>query len=135
MKLYKIGEFSKIANVSVKTLRYYDEINLFKPIEIDIYSQYRYYSKTQLNDLYIIKQLQIIGFTLNEILEKWNCFTDDILLDKKTEIINEILVKTENIKKLDLMRNSLNNGKFVGKNIRNNDEMKIKKIFDKEKKI
>ena len=39
---YKISEFSKLVNVPVKTLRYYDEIGLFKPEEVDIFSNYRY---------------------------------------------------------------------------------------------
>ena len=48
--LYKIGEFSKLTNVPIKPLRYYDEINLFKPQEIDLFSGYRYYSKEQIGD-------------------------------------------------------------------------------------
>lgn len=56
--LYKIGEFSKLTNVPIKTLRYYDEINLFKPQEIDLFSGYRYYSKEQIEDL--IKKIRII---------------------------------------------------------------------------
>lgn len=34
-KLYKIGEVSKLCNVPIKTLRYYDEISLLKPVQID----------------------------------------------------------------------------------------------------
>ena len=56
--LYKIWEFSKLTNVPIKTLRYYDEINLFKPQEIDLFSGYRYYSKEQIEDL--IKKIRII---------------------------------------------------------------------------
>ena len=39
----QIGDFSKLSQVSVKTLRYYDEIGLLKPIEIDRFTGYRYY--------------------------------------------------------------------------------------------
>ena len=46
---YKISEFSKLVNVPVKTLRYYDEIGLFKPEEVDIFSNYRYYLDTFAN--------------------------------------------------------------------------------------
>ena len=56
--LYKIEEFSKLTNVPIKTLRHYDEINLFKPQEIDLFSGYRYYSKEQIEDL--IKKIRII---------------------------------------------------------------------------
>lgn len=127
--LYKIGEFSKIVNIPVKTLRYYDDINLFKPVEIDLYTQYRYYSVNQLDDLVIIKELQELGFSLNEIKENWNKFTDEILLIKREEILKEILKKNENIKKLDSMRCTLSNGKFSKHNNRNINNVKVKTLF------
>lgn len=65
--LYKIGKFSKLVNVPVKTLRYYDEINLFKPQEIDLFSGYRYYSEKQIDDLEVILSLKEVGFSLEEI--------------------------------------------------------------------
>lgn len=65
--LYKIGEFSKLVNVPVKTLRYYDEINLFKPQEIDLFSGYRYYSEKEIEDLEVILSLKEVGFRLEEI--------------------------------------------------------------------
>ena len=65
--LYKIGEFSKLVNVPVKTLRYYDEISLFKPQEIDLFSGYRSYSEKQINDLKVILSVKEVGFRLEEI--------------------------------------------------------------------
>ncbi|MFQ6059022.1 MAG: MerR family DNA-binding transcriptional regulator, partial [Anaerolineae bacterium] len=32
--MFKIGEFSKLSQVTVKTLRYYDEIGLLKPAKV-----------------------------------------------------------------------------------------------------
>jgi DNA-binding transcriptional MerR regulator len=46
--MYKIGLFSKINKITVKTLRHYDEIGLLKPAHIDIETGYRYYSSEQL---------------------------------------------------------------------------------------
>ena len=43
-KLYQIGKVSKICNIPIKTLRYYDEIELLIPRKIDPDSNYRYYS-------------------------------------------------------------------------------------------
>ena len=65
--LYKIGKFSRLVNVPVKTLRYYDEINLFKPQEIYLISGYRYYSEKQIDDLEVILSLKEVGFSLEEI--------------------------------------------------------------------
>ena len=41
---YKIGDFSRLTNISIRTLRYYDEIGILKPEYVDPYSGYRYYT-------------------------------------------------------------------------------------------
>ena len=46
--MFRIGEFSKIAQVSGRLLRYYDEIGLLIPESIDPETGYRYYSARQL---------------------------------------------------------------------------------------
>jgi len=46
--MLKIGEFSKLVQVSVPTLRYYDQVGLLKPVEVDRFTGYRYYSASQL---------------------------------------------------------------------------------------
>lgn len=134
--LFKIGEFSKISNISVKTLRYYDEIDLFKPIDIDINTQYRFYSIDQVKDLQVIKELQDLGFTLNEIKINWNKFTAEVLLNKRAEIMNDIAHQQENIKKIDHMRSILSNGKFINQTNDRNEEILLrqKTLFVKEKK-
>ncbi|MFN2202590.1 MAG: MerR family transcriptional regulator, partial [Caldilineaceae bacterium] len=65
--MLKIGEFSKLAQVSVKTLRYYDELGLFKAEWVDRYSGYRYYSLDQLPRLNRILALRDLGFSLVQI--------------------------------------------------------------------
>jgi effector-binding domain-containing protein len=65
--MLKIGEFSKIGRVSVKTLRHYDEIGLLKPVWVDDFSSYRYYSVGQLSRLNRILALKDLGFTLEQI--------------------------------------------------------------------
>ena len=37
---YKIGDFSRLTNISIRTLRYYDEIGILKPEYVDQYSGY-----------------------------------------------------------------------------------------------
>jgi DNA-binding transcriptional MerR regulator len=65
--MFKIGDFSKLSQVSVKTLRYYDEIGLLKPIEIDRFTGYRYYSAGQLSRLNRILLLKDLGLSLDQI--------------------------------------------------------------------
>jgi predicted transcriptional regulator YdeE len=65
--MFKIGDFSKLAQVSVKTLRYYDRLNLLKPAWIDRFTGYRYYTPEQLPRLNRILALKDLGFTLEQI--------------------------------------------------------------------
>jgi effector-binding domain-containing protein len=65
--MLKIGDFSRLGCVSVKTLRYYDEIGLLKPVMVDRFSGYRYYSAEQLPRLNRIIVLKNLGLSLEEI--------------------------------------------------------------------
>ncbi|SEH98359.1 effector-binding domain-containing protein [Halobacillus karajensis] len=64
---FTIGEISKLHKIPVKTLRYYDEIDLFKPYEVDERTGYRYYSTEQFEHLNIIHYLRELGTPLKEI--------------------------------------------------------------------
>lgn len=65
--MFQIGEFSRITRVTVDTLRYYDAIGLLKPVKVDPFTGYRYYSAKQLMSLNRILALKEIGFSLEEI--------------------------------------------------------------------
>jgi effector-binding domain-containing protein len=65
--MYKIGDFSKISRVSVKTLRYYADIGLLPPAQVDPFTGYRYYDLDQLAGLNRILVLKGLGFSLEEI--------------------------------------------------------------------
>ena len=67
--MIRIGLFSKLSQVPVKTLRYYDEIGLLEPAEIDSFTDYRYYSVTQLPRLNRILALKDLGLSLNQIAQ------------------------------------------------------------------
>ena len=65
--MLRIGDFSNLAQVTVRTLRYYDEKGLFKPFKIDEQTGYRYYKASQLSQLNRIITLKELGFSLDEI--------------------------------------------------------------------
>jgi effector-binding domain-containing protein len=65
--MFKIGDFSRISLVTVKTLRFYDEIGLLKPARVDDFTGYRYYTADQLPRLNRILALKDLGFTLEQI--------------------------------------------------------------------
>jgi len=65
--MFKIGDFSKLSQVSVRTLRYYEEVGLLKPVEVDRFTGYRYYTIDQLPRLNRILVLKDLGFSLEQI--------------------------------------------------------------------
>jgi DNA-binding transcriptional MerR regulator len=65
--MLKIGDFSRLARVTVKALRYYDELGLLKPAKLDSFTGYRYYSADQLPRLHRIIALKEMGLSLEEI--------------------------------------------------------------------
>lgn len=66
-ELYSIGDFSRLARISIKTLRYYDEVDLLKPCAINPETRYRYYSTRQLETVAIIVELRQVGVSVNDI--------------------------------------------------------------------
>lgn len=66
MKLYKTGQFARLANVSERTIRYYDKIGLLKPSFI-MENGYRQYSDLDLLKLQKILSLKHLGFSIEEI--------------------------------------------------------------------
>jgi DNA-binding transcriptional MerR regulator len=67
--MFKIGEFSRIARVSARLLRFYDEIGLLTPAHADPQTGYRYYTVTQLAHLNRILVLKDLGFDLEQVRE------------------------------------------------------------------
>ena len=101
-KYFSIGEMSKLHRISIHTLRYYDEIDLFKPIYVDKESNYRYYSIDQFSQLDIIKYLKYLGTPLKEIKSKLDGNNEETLnlLNNKIDIVNEKIKELELIKKV-----------------------------------
>lgn len=118
--MLKIGDLSKITNVSVKTIRYYEDENLLTPIEVDKWTGYRYYDETSIKRLFEIVELKNLGFSLKEIRSiNKNSFTN-----KRKELKEEISKLKQNIKKLStikfegeelIMKTFVNDEKVIGK--------------------
>ena len=56
--MFRIGDFSRIARVSARLLRFYDEIGLLAPAQADPQTGYRYYSYSQLRAAEMIRLLR-----------------------------------------------------------------------------
>lgn len=99
--MFKIGEFSQIAQVSDNLLRHYDAIDLLKPIHIDEWTGYRYYSASQLPQLNRILALKDLGLSLDEARQVLadNISTGEIrhiLTNQKLQI--EQMIRAEKIR-------------------------------------
>jgi DNA-binding transcriptional MerR regulator len=65
--MLKIGEFARLSQVSVKTLRHYDALGVLRPALVDPESGYRLYDIGQLVEVVRILAPKDCGFALEEI--------------------------------------------------------------------
>ena len=109
--LLTIGAFSKLMQVTVKTLRHYEQKGLLIPAEVDEWTGYRYYSIGQMQRLSGIRSLQRLGFSLEEIKDLYDGLSHDPephQLDRKIqEAEAEIRRLTERRDRLAAWRNAL----------------------------
>lgn len=114
--MFRIGEFSKVARVTTRQLRYYDEAGLLQPNHVDAATGYRYYSASQLPRLNRILALKDLGLTLEQIgrLVDNDISTEELrgmLIMKKAEIerlVRDELARIQNIE--DRIRQLDSNG-------------------------
>lgn len=109
--MYKIGEFSGLTGASVKTLRYYDQIDLLKPSSIDNFTNYRYYSDSEVQRYKRILYLKEIGFTLEEIKNNIDNLTIETIDLKKQELIKKRDLIISQIMELDSLKNGISHNK------------------------
>ncbi|WP_312101439.1 MerR family transcriptional regulator [Lachnoclostridium sp.] len=84
--MLRIGDFSKLSRISIRMLRHYDEIGLLVPENIDVLTNYRYYSECQLPIADRITALKDMGFSLASILEILKNYEDSKALARFLEI-------------------------------------------------
>ena len=65
--MIRIGDFARLSQVSIVTLRHYNDLGLLEPIAVDPLTGYRYYSVGQLPRLNRILSLKDLGFSLEQI--------------------------------------------------------------------
>ncbi len=100
--MFKIGEFSTISRVPVKTLRYYDEIGLLHAAHIDSFTGYRYYTVDQLTCVHRILALKDLGFSLEQIARLLDeqlslQAMQEILYMKQAELQNRVQEEQERL--------------------------------------
>lgn len=109
--MYRIGEFSKITNLTIKALHYYDEIDLLKPSFV-LENGYRYYNEDDYQKALKIQLLKTLGFSINEMKDVFLASENDddfyyYLLEKKTKIQKQIKKQKDIIKMIDTYCNPI----------------------------
>ncbi len=109
--MFRIGDFSRLAKVSVRMLRYYDELGLLKPAEVDRFTGYRFYTTSQISQLNKIIKLRDMGFNMSEITAVLNEPGDAALLaglqSKRQQIEEAIACDMDRIRDIEQLIGSI----------------------------
>ena len=122
--MYKIGDFSKIVNIPVRTLRYYAEYGVLVPSEVDKFTGYKYYSEANVIECELIKLLKSLDFTLDEIIEHKDNINGEILEKKRKEIEERMYLLKLKYERLTYMKEKIKN-KNVYTRINETEEEKV----------
>ena len=114
--MFRIGEFSRLTQVSIRMLRYYDETGLLKPAETDKFTNYRLYSTEQIPVLNKIIFLRDLGFEVSEIssaLKSWNDEAINALLEQKElSILDTIQIEKNKLDKIERAKRDIRQEKI-----------------------
>jgi F-type H+/Na+-transporting ATPase subunit beta len=104
--MFRIGLFAQLCRVSVVTLRYYDEIGLLKPSQVDNFTGYRYYTAEQMPRLNRIAVYKEMGLSLEAIAQLLddNLPVDDfraMLNAKREELVGQIAQGQAQLSRID----------------------------------
>lgn len=114
--LLRIGEVARLFNLSVGTLRHYEQMGLLDPAHIDSASGYRYYGSRQLSTLNTISHLRVLDLPLAQIREFVTTRDVDLmqrqlaqqqeLIERKRRELERVSRKIDN--RLGLLHDALN---------------------------
>lgn len=104
--MLRIGDFARLSQVSVKALRFYDEIGLLKPTFVDRTTGYRYYAPHLLSRLNQILAFKELGFSLAEITSLLQTGLSDrqirsVLERKRVELSRRIALEQLQLAQVD----------------------------------
>lgn len=108
--MFRIGDFSRLARVTIKTLHHYDEAGLLQPLHVDRQSGYRYYDATQLQTLHRILLLKDLGFPLEQIrhlLHSDAASLTTVLEKRRQELAAAIAADQSRLRRLEALQLAL----------------------------
>ncbi|WP_129648663.1 MerR family transcriptional regulator [Peristeroidobacter agariperforans] len=108
--MFRIGDFSRLARVTIKTLHHYDDAGLLQPSHVDRQSGYRYYDASQLQTLHRILLLRDLGFSLEQIHELLHADAESLaatLATRQHELAESIAADQARLRRLEALRMAL----------------------------
>lgn len=108
--MLSVGQFAKLAQVSARTLRYYESIGLIEPASRSE-NNYRYYNQELLQQIDRIRDLQSLGFSLEEVKDVLSFSNSDLnqrLKARLVEVTKEMSVLTERRERLEQLLSVVN---------------------------
>ena len=122
LTMLKIGDFSKLSRVSIRMLRYYDEMGLLVPSVTDKFTGYRYYSEAQLVTVGRITALKDMGFSLSLVHNILSEYSNNekltaYLAEKRRELIMLSESTEEKLRLLDTALKRLRKDKKMNYNV------------------
>ena len=104
--MFRIGDFSRIARVSARLLRFYDELGLFVPAHADEQTGYRYYAIEQLAELNRILVLKELGFNLDQVRDILRSKVDtselrNMLLLRRNDVEQTLAVEARRLQQIE----------------------------------
>lgn len=101
---YSSGEFARMAHVSLRTIRYYDQKNLLKP-SYTTSSGSRFYTEEDFGRLQQILLFKYLGFSLNDIREMMIAETDSSILQNALSLQKKLV--EDRMEQMQLVVNSI----------------------------
>src|SRR5690625_390161 len=120
-EFWKVGELATLTGLTIRTLRYYDQINLFSPSQYTD-SGHRLYTKSDLTRLQEILALKQIGLSLDDIKA--------VVTNKKENSATEI-IKTQitRVKRdMQIQQNLLSELERTLKTVRSHHTMSVEEL-------
>ena len=135
MSLYTTGEAAKICNVTVRTIQYYDKEGIIHPSEISDGGR-RLYSEEDISNLKKVCMIKSLGVSLagiKEIMkdEEGEKVIQVFLEEQEKEITENIDNLTEQVKRIQVVRDSIKESGFLSVN--SNED--IEELMEEKKNI
>jgi len=104
--MFRIGDFSRIARVSARLLRFYDEIGLLAPAHADPQTGYRFYTIAQLGQLNRILVLKDLGFNLEQVRDIVSASVSPaelrkMLLLRRNDVAQTLAVESQRLRSIE----------------------------------